>query len=116
MAAFTLTPELLAFLLSNDANLTALKALIMEKADRTPFFMEEVVQTLAEEGALLGDRGNFHLGDGANGVAHISDRPRRAGRCRLGKIMRSTHRAVAWVPRGPIWGGCGRVGSIVQEG
>ena len=71
MAAFTLTPELLAFLLSNDASLTALKALIMEKTDRTPFFMEEVVQTLAEEGALLGDRGNFHL-ETAPTELHIS--------------------------------------------
>ena len=40
-------------LLGNDASLTAVKQLILEKTEGTPFFMEEVVQTLAEEGALL---------------------------------------------------------------
>ena len=53
--------ELLALLLGTDTSLTALKALIMERADGTPFFMEEVVQTLVEEGALKGERGSYHL-------------------------------------------------------
>src|SRR5262249_25258211 len=44
--------ELLTFLLGNDASLTALKHLILNKTEGTPFFMEEVVQTLAEEGVL----------------------------------------------------------------
>jgi tetratricopeptide (TPR) repeat protein len=38
-----------------------LKQLILEKTEGTPFFMEEVVQTLAEEGALVGARGNYRL-------------------------------------------------------
>jgi predicted ATPase len=39
----------------------ALKRLILEKTEGTPFFMEEVVQTLAEEGVLVGDRGHYRL-------------------------------------------------------
>ncbi len=50
--------ELLTFLLGSDATLRDLKPLILEKTDGTPFFMEEVVQTLAEEGALSGERGH----------------------------------------------------------
>src|SRR5262249_41068771 len=38
-----------------------LKQLILTKTEGTPFFMEEVVQTLAEEGALVGDRGHYRL-------------------------------------------------------
>ena len=53
--------ELFAFLLGTDGSLTALKALILEKTEGTPFFMEEVVQTLVEEGALMGERGHYHL-------------------------------------------------------
>ena len=53
--------ELLSFLLGTDASLTPLKPLILEKTDGTPFFMEEVVQTLAEEGALSGERGDYRL-------------------------------------------------------
>ena len=40
------------FLLGDDASLTGLKHLILEKTEGTPFFMEEVVQTLVEEGPL----------------------------------------------------------------
>ena len=53
--------ELLTFLLGSDASLTALKALILDRTEGTPFFMEEVVQTLAEEGALIGERGHYRL-------------------------------------------------------
>ena len=53
--------ELLTFLLENDARLKALKHLILEKTEGTPFFMEEVVQTLAEEGVLSGERGHYQL-------------------------------------------------------
>ena len=53
--------ELLTFLLGSDASLTALKSLIMEQTEGTPFFMEEVVQTLVEEGALTGERGTYQL-------------------------------------------------------
>ena len=53
--------EFLTFLLGTDASLTSLKALILERTDGTPFFMEEVVQTLVEEGALQGERGRYQL-------------------------------------------------------
>jgi predicted ATPase len=53
--------ELLTFLLGNDTSLTALKRLIMEKTQGTPFFMEEVIQTLAEERVLSGERGHYRL-------------------------------------------------------
>ena len=59
--------ELLTFLLGTDVGATgrsplqALKQLILDKTEGTPFFMEEVVQTLAEEGALVGERGTYRL-------------------------------------------------------
>ena len=53
--------ELLTFLLGQDASFEQLKALILEKTEGTPFFMEEVVQTLVEEGALVGERGHYQL-------------------------------------------------------
>src|SRR5439155_14189209 len=63
--------ELLTFLLGNDTSLTALKRLILEKTEGTPFFMEEVVQTLAEEGVLSGERGQYRL-EKAPAELHIS--------------------------------------------
>src|SRR5215470_9932711 len=63
--------ELLAFLLGNDASLTALKQLILDKTEGTPFFMEEVVQTLAEEGVLSGERGHYRV-DKTPPELHIS--------------------------------------------
>jgi predicted ATPase len=53
--------EVLSFPLGTDATLTALKQLILEKTEGTPFFMEEVVQTLIEERALGGERGRYRL-------------------------------------------------------
>src|SRR6185369_6097493 len=38
-----------------------LNQLILEKTEGTPFFMEEVVQTLAEEEILAGEKGNYRL-------------------------------------------------------
>ena len=52
---------LLDHLMGDDPSLKALKALVIERTDGTPFFIEEVVQTLAEEGALLGERGAYRL-------------------------------------------------------
>jgi class 3 adenylate cyclase/predicted ATPase len=63
--------ELLTFLLGNDAALQSLKRLILDKTEGTPFFMEEVVQTLAEEGVLVGERGNYRL-EKAPTELHIS--------------------------------------------
>lgn len=53
--------ELLTFLLGSDASLAPVKPLILERTQGTPFFMEEVVQTLAEEGALTGTAGQYRL-------------------------------------------------------
>jgi class 3 adenylate cyclase/tetratricopeptide (TPR) repeat protein len=59
--------EFLAVLLGNPTGGTSrsplrdLQRLILERAEGTPFFMEEVVQTLAEEGVLSGERGQYRL-------------------------------------------------------
>jgi len=45
----------------NDSPLQVLKQRILDKTEGTPFFMEEVVQTLAEEGVLVGERGSYRL-------------------------------------------------------
>jgi class 3 adenylate cyclase/predicted ATPase len=39
----------------------ALQRLILEKTEGNPFFIEEVVQTLAEEGVLASERGGYRL-------------------------------------------------------
>ncbi len=52
---------LLAALLGDDPALEPLKRLILEKTEGNPFFMEEVVQTLVEEKALLGDTGRYRI-------------------------------------------------------
>src|SRR5262249_55571573 len=48
-----------------------LKQLILDKTQGTPFFIEEVVQTLVEEQVLAGDRGNYR-GEKAPTELHIS--------------------------------------------
>jgi predicted ATPase len=53
--------ELLTFLLGTVPSLKPLKQLILKKTEGTPFFMEEVVQTLSEEGVLVGERGSYQL-------------------------------------------------------
>jgi class 3 adenylate cyclase/uncharacterized protein YcbX/ribosomal protein L40E len=45
--------EMLAALLGDGDDLVALKQLIIEKTEGTPFFMEEMVQVLLDEGALV---------------------------------------------------------------
>jgi class 3 adenylate cyclase/tetratricopeptide (TPR) repeat protein len=45
--------EMLAALLGDGAELVPLKRLIIEKTEGTPFFMEEMVQVLLDEGALV---------------------------------------------------------------
>jgi hypothetical protein len=42
-------------------NLQLLKQQILAKTEGTPFFMEEVVQTLVEDGTLAGERGHYTL-------------------------------------------------------
>lgn len=53
--------ELLAALLGDDPALMPLKRLILDKTEGNPFFMEEVVQTLSEEKALLGEPGHYRI-------------------------------------------------------
>ncbi|MCP3716467.1 adenylate/guanylate cyclase domain-containing protein [Paraburkholderia sp. CNPSo 3281] len=52
---------LLTVLLGDDASLSPLKQRILEKTEGNPFFMEEVVQTLAEERSLLGEPGRYRI-------------------------------------------------------
>ncbi|MCY1205137.1 MULTISPECIES: adenylate/guanylate cyclase domain-containing protein [Cupriavidus] len=52
---------LLSTLLGDDPGLASLKQRILEKTEGNPFFIEEVVQTLAEEKALLGVPGNYRI-------------------------------------------------------
>jgi class 3 adenylate cyclase/tetratricopeptide (TPR) repeat protein len=54
---------LLGALLGDDAGLTALKALLIERTEGNPFFLEESVRTLVETGDLVGERGAYRLGN-----------------------------------------------------
>jgi class 3 adenylate cyclase/predicted ATPase len=45
----------------HEVPLQSLKHLILEKTEGTPFFIEEVVQTLVEDSTLTGERGNYTL-------------------------------------------------------
>jgi predicted ATPase len=64
--------ELLAALLGagKSAEREALERLILEKTEGNPFFIEEVVRTLAEEGVLAGDRGHYRL-EKSPGELHV---------------------------------------------
>jgi class 3 adenylate cyclase/tetratricopeptide (TPR) repeat protein len=53
--------ELLAGLLGNDPSLDALNALLVERTEGNPFFLEECVRSLVETGALVGERGAYRL-------------------------------------------------------
>jgi predicted ATPase len=55
--------DLLATLLGEGegAERDALVRLVLEKTEGNPFFLEEVVQTLADEGVLVGERGGYRL-------------------------------------------------------
>jgi predicted ATPase len=65
--------ELLTFLLGNDASLKALKQLILAKTEGTPFFIEEIVQALIEQGVLTDPRrvGTTHHDAGAHSGAPL---------------------------------------------
>ena len=52
---------LLTALLGDAPGLGPLKHLILQKTEGNPFFMEEVVQTLVEEKALLGEPGHYRI-------------------------------------------------------
>jgi adenylate cyclase len=53
--------QLLEELLGRDPSLDGLAEMIRERAAGNPFFIEEAVQALAEEGALVGERGAYRL-------------------------------------------------------
>ncbi len=53
--------EFLTVLIGNAPQLDALKHQMLAKTDGTPFFIEEVAQTLVEDGTLTGDRGQYKL-------------------------------------------------------
>lgn len=52
---------LLATILGDDLSLDGLHELIGERTDGTPFFVEEVVRELVENGSLAGESGNYRL-------------------------------------------------------
>jgi class 3 adenylate cyclase/tetratricopeptide (TPR) repeat protein len=53
--------RLLADLLGADPSLDGLVELIAERSEGNPFFIEEIVQSLVEEGTLGGERGAYRL-------------------------------------------------------
>src|SRR5262245_56091795 len=53
--------ELLAALLGDEATLQPLKQFILAKTEGNPFFMEEIVQALVEQGMLVRDSGGVRL-------------------------------------------------------
>lgn len=63
--------EFLTCLLGTDQSLLPLKNVLLEKTEGTPFFLEEVIQTLAEEGVLVGERGRYCL-EAVPSELHIS--------------------------------------------
>jgi class 3 adenylate cyclase/tetratricopeptide (TPR) repeat protein len=53
--------EVLTALLGDDPSLAPLTQLLMARTEGNPFFLEESVQTLAETGILVGERGAYRL-------------------------------------------------------
>ncbi|EHN12935.1 Adenylate cyclase [Patulibacter medicamentivorans] len=62
------TDALLGALLGRDRSLAGLATLIDARAGGNPFFVEEIVQALAENGHLAGARGTYELADGLEGL------------------------------------------------
>ena len=55
--------DLLSVLLGDEPGLISLKRRILDKTEGNPFFTEEVVQTLAEQGVLLGEPGHYRVAE-----------------------------------------------------
>jgi tetratricopeptide (TPR) repeat protein len=53
--------ELLEFMIGADPGLRSLKALLMDRTQGNPFFLEESVRTLIDAGTLGGERGGYRL-------------------------------------------------------
>jgi class 3 adenylate cyclase/tetratricopeptide (TPR) repeat protein len=62
------TGDLLGDLLGGHRSLDGLAALIERRAGGNPFFIEEIVQALAENGHITGPPGAYRLGAGLDGV------------------------------------------------
>ena len=60
--------ELLSGLLGSDSSIRPLTALLVQRTEGTPLFLEESVRSLVETGALVGERGAYRL---AQPVAEI---------------------------------------------
>ena len=71
--------EFLTALLGTGCRRPAPQATILAQTGGNPFFMEEVVQTLVEEGVLVGERGQYRLAASANGATHSADGAGGAG-------------------------------------
>ena len=54
--------ELLSTLVGGGTDLAALKQVLIDRTEGNPFFLEESVRTLAENGVLVGERGRYRLG------------------------------------------------------
>jgi class 3 adenylate cyclase/tetratricopeptide (TPR) repeat protein len=63
------TDELIRVLLGDDQSLEVLARQISERTAGNPFFIEEVVRTLAESGALEGTKGHYRLAHAVEDVA-----------------------------------------------
>src|SRR4029434_3050704 len=53
--------ELFAYLLGSDPSLNPLRELLKERTGGTPFFIEEIVQSLIEAGVVAKARGAYRL-------------------------------------------------------
>jgi class 3 adenylate cyclase/tetratricopeptide (TPR) repeat protein len=62
------TGDLLTALLGDDQSLDGLPALIESRSGGNPFFLEEIVQALAESGHLAGTRGDYRLAAELDGL------------------------------------------------
>jgi class 3 adenylate cyclase/tetratricopeptide (TPR) repeat protein len=60
--------ELLAGLLGDDPSVSKLRALLIQRTEGNPLFLEESVQTLVETGTLRGARGAYRLVGGLDAV------------------------------------------------
>jgi class 3 adenylate cyclase/tetratricopeptide (TPR) repeat protein len=61
--------ELLHGLLGDDTTVLGLRDLICERTGGNPFFVEEVVQSLAESGSVVGGRGAYRLATSVEKIA-----------------------------------------------
>ena len=60
--------DLLQALLGADGELASLRALLIQRTDGNPFFLEESVRTLVETKALVGERGAYRLAQALDSV------------------------------------------------